>query len=183
MNRIFTTRQQRLATRAADGLPRWRWTVAEIEKMALDGYFREDERFELVGGEIVPMSPKGRRHEIIRTALAFHLTKQAPDGVFVAAETQFNLNDDTYLNPDILVHPAEVPPPDVRRAEALLVIEVADTSLHYDMNIKAPMYATYRRPAGKTWNSVTEAAPGTTLTSTLVPALSVSLTALNLKLE
>jgi Uma2 family endonuclease len=177
MNRIFTTRQQRLATRAADGLPRWRWTVAEIEKMALDGYFREDERFELVGGEIVPMSPKGRRHEIIRTALAFHLTKQAPDGVFVAAETQFNLNDDTYLNPDILVHPAEVPPPDVRGAEALLVTEVGDTSLHYDMNIKAPMYATdglrelwvinaatlttmaHRRPAGKTWNSVTEAAP------------------------
>jgi Uma2 family endonuclease len=145
--------------------------------MALDGYFREDERFELVGGEIVPMSRKGRRHEIIRTALAFHFTKQAPDGVFVAAETQFNLDDDTYLNPDILVHPAEVPPPDVRSADALLVIEVADTSLHYDMNIKAPMYATYglrelwvinaatlttmvhRQPAGKAWNSVTEAAP------------------------
>jgi len=200
MNRIFTTRQQRLATRAADGLPRWRWTVPEIEKMALDGYFREDEQFELVGGEIVPMSPKGRRHEIIRTALAFHLTKQAPDGVFVAAETQFNLDDDTYLTPDILVHPAGVPSPDVRSADALLVIEVADASLHYDMNIKAPMYATYdlrelwvidaatlttmmhRRPAGKAWYSVAEAAPGTTLTSTLVPALSVSLTALNLKL-
>jgi len=43
----------------ADGLPRWRWTVAEIEKMAVNGYFHEDERFELVGGEIVPMSPKG----------------------------------------------------------------------------------------------------------------------------
>jgi Uma2 family endonuclease len=85
--------------------------------------------------------------------------------------------------------------------DALLVIEVADASLHDDMNIKAPMYVAYgvrelwvinaaplttmahSRPAGKAWNSVTEAVPGTTLISTLVLALSVSLTALNLKLE
>ncbi len=51
MNRIFTPPlHQRPTTRAADGLPRWRWTVTEIEKMAVDGYFREDERLELVGG-------------------------------------------------------------------------------------------------------------------------------------
>ena len=79
MNRIFTLPpRHRPATRAADGLPRWRWTVAEIEKMAEDGYFRDDERFELVGGEIVPMSPKGRRHETIRIELGFHFTRQAP---------------------------------------------------------------------------------------------------------
>src|SRR5215813_8701417 len=106
MNRIFTPPpHHRPTTRAADGLPRWRWTVAEIEKMAVDGYFREDERFELVGGEIVPMSPKGLRHEAIRGALAFRFSRQAPDGVFVISEPQFNLADDTYLSPDILVHP------------------------------------------------------------------------------
>jgi hypothetical protein len=69
MNRIFTPPPPwRPTTQAADGLPRRRWMVAEIEKMAEDGYFRDDERFELVGGEIVPMSPKGVRHEMIRGA-------------------------------------------------------------------------------------------------------------------
>jgi Uma2 family endonuclease len=202
MNRIFTPPPyQRPATRAADGLSRWRWTVAEIERMAQDGYFHEDERFELVGGEIVPMSPKGRRHEIIRGALAFRFSKQAPDGIFVIAEPQFNLDDDTYLNPDILVHPVSIPTPDVRGGDALLVVEVADTSLRYDLNTKAPIYAAYgvreywvinaitlttmvhRKPSGKVYGAVEEVAPRDTLTPLLVPAFAVSLGALELHLD
>jgi Uma2 family endonuclease len=197
MNRIFIPPpQRRPTTQAADGLPRRRWLVAEIEKMAEDGYFREDERFELVGGEIVPMSPKGRRHEIIRGVSAFRFTKWAPDGIFVISEPRFNLADDTYLNPDILVHPAALKTPDVRGGDALVVVEIADTSLHYDLNTKAPIYAAYgvreywvinagtlatmvhRKPSGKGYESVDEVAPGGTLTPTLVPALSVSLGAL-----
>jgi Uma2 family endonuclease len=202
MNRIFTPPpRERPATRAADGLSRWRWTVAEIERMAEDGYFHDDERFELLGGEIVPMSPKGRRHEIIRGALAFRFTKQAPDGVFVVSEPQFNLDDDTYLHPDILIHPIAIPTPDVRGGDALLVVEVADTSLRYELNTKAPVYAAYgvreywvintgtlttmvhRRPLGKVWGVVDEVGPGDTLTASLAPALSVSLGALELHLD
>jgi Uma2 family endonuclease len=202
MNRIFTPPpHHRPATRAADGLPRWRWTVAEIEKMMADGYFRDDERFELVGGEIVPMSPKGRRHEIIRGRLSFWLTKWAPDGIFVVSEPQFNLDDETYLNPDILVHPAAIETPDVRGGDVLLVVEVADTSLHYDLDTKAPIYAAHgvaeywvinavtlttmvhRRPSGKTWGVIDEVAPGDTLTASLLPAFSVSLGALELHLD
>ena len=202
MNRIFTPPpQRRPTTRAADGLPRWRWTVAEIEKMAVDGYFREDERFELVGGEIVPMSPKGLRHEAIRGALAFRFSRQAPDGVFVISEPQFNLADDTYLSPDILVHPIGIPTAKVRGGDALLVVEVADTSLRYDLNTKAPIYAAYgvaeywvinavtlttmvhRQPSGKTWSFVGEVAPSNVLTPLLAPAFSVSLGALQLRLD
>src|SRR5258708_9525176 len=123
MNKIFAPPPQRPTTRTADGLPRRRWTVAEIEKMSADGYFHEDERFELVGGEIVPMSAKGRRHEIIRGKLAFRFTRLAPDDIFVISEPQLNLTDDTYLLPDILVHPAALETPDVRGGDALLVIE------------------------------------------------------------
>src|SRR5580692_4380084 len=71
MNEIFFPAPERPTTQAAEGLPRWCWAVAEIEKLAAAGFFRENERFELVGGEIVPMSPKGIRHEIIREELAF----------------------------------------------------------------------------------------------------------------
>jgi Uma2 family endonuclease len=199
MNRIFIPPPPwRPTTQAADGLPRRRWMVSEIEKMAVDGYFHEDERFELVGGEIVPMSPMGRRHEIIRGELAFRFTKLAPDGIFVISEPQFNLADDTYLNPDILVHPDAIRTPDVRRGDALLVVEVADSSLPYDLNTKASTYAFYgvreywvinavtlftmvhRQPSGKIWNFVDEVAPSDTLTALQAPALAISLGSLNL---
>jgi Uma2 family endonuclease len=80
MNRIFTP-PHRAPTQSADGLPRWRWTIAEIERMAAEGYFRDDEQIELLGGEIVPMSPKGRRHEIIRIELTNRPIRMVPADV------------------------------------------------------------------------------------------------------
>ena len=56
-------------TRAAEGLPRRRFTVAEVEEMVAAGIVDEDERVELIGGELVPMSPKGNHHEVLKTAL------------------------------------------------------------------------------------------------------------------
>ena len=56
-------------TQAAEGLPRRRWSVAEIREMMAKGIILEDERFELIGGEVVPMSPKGNRHELVKQAL------------------------------------------------------------------------------------------------------------------
>ena len=55
-----------VTTQAAEGLPRRRWSVAEIEEMVAKGIIAEDERFELIGGEVVPMSPKGNRHELLK---------------------------------------------------------------------------------------------------------------------
>ncbi len=49
-------------TSAAEGLPRRRFTVAEVEAMVAAGVMEEDERVELIGGELVPMSPKGNHH-------------------------------------------------------------------------------------------------------------------------
>ena len=193
MNQAFTLTPGRPTTRAAEGLPRWRWTVAEIETIARAGYFHDDERFELLGGEIVPMSPKGRRHEIIRGEIAFRFARAAPDTAFVVSEPQFNLADDTYVMPDILVHPIALKTPDVRGADALLVIEVADSSLHYDLATKAPLYAehgvreywvidartlstkVHREPAGKTYAIVHEVATDERLVAALVPECAISL--------
>jgi Uma2 family endonuclease len=58
-----------LTTSAAEGLPRRRFTVAEVEAMVAAGVMEEDERVELIGGELVPMSPKGNHHEVVKTAL------------------------------------------------------------------------------------------------------------------
>jgi len=48
-----------VTTQAAEGMPRRAWTVAEVEAMVAAGIIAETERIELIGGEIVPMSPKG----------------------------------------------------------------------------------------------------------------------------
>jgi Uma2 family endonuclease len=175
--------------------------VAEIEKMAEDGYFREDDRFELVGGEIVPTPWKGPRREVIRGELTMRLVRRTPDGIFVVWKPQFNLADDTYLRPDTLGHPAMIRTPTVRGSDALLVVEVTDTSdtgLHYHLNIKVAVYAAHgvreywvinagtltttvhRKPSGKTYESVDEVAPGSMLFPSLVPAFAISLNSLGL---
>ena len=57
-------------TSAAEGLPRRRFTVAEVEAMVAAGVMEEDERVELIGGELVPMSPKGNQHEVVKIGAA-----------------------------------------------------------------------------------------------------------------
>jgi Uma2 family endonuclease len=193
MNELFSPAQQHPTTQAADGLPRWRWTVAEIERLTAAGHFHEDERFELLGGEIVPMSPKGRRHEIVRLKLGYRFTRMASEHVFVAAEPQFNLGPDTFLVPDLLVHPSAIETPDVRGSDALLVVEVAETSLAYDLKTKVKLYAghgvpeywvinastlmttVHTQPSGDAYASAPETAPDKLPVPTLVPSLAISL--------
>jgi Uma2 family endonuclease len=198
MNEHFTFPPQRPTTQAAEGLPRWRWTVAEIERLAADGFFGEFDKFELLGGEIVPMSPKGRRHELIREELAFRFSKSAPRGIFVTSEPQLNLNVDTYTGPDILVRPTAIKTPDLRGGDALLLVEVAYSSLAYDLKTKAPLYASngipeywvinaltllatvHLQPRDGVYASVNEFPPTERLVPTLVPGLAVSLNELDL---
>jgi Uma2 family endonuclease len=196
MNEIFIPGQKRPATRGAEGLPRWRWTAAEIERMAAAGYFHEQDRLELLGGEIVPTSPKGRRHEIVRVRLAFDLSRSAPSGVIVASEPQLNLSQDTFVIPDILVHPAAIETPDVSGSDTLLVVEVAETSLAGDIKVKLPLYAAHgvreywvinavtlvttmhREPSEGTYAFAQEVTADQLLVPTLVPAMAVSLNGL-----
>ena len=128
-------------TSAAEGLPRRRFTVAEVEAMVAAGVMEENERVELIGGELVPMSPKGIRHEVIRMALQRRWYKLAPDDIDLATETTFRLSEDTYLEPDVVVHPRATGLRALTGASALLVVEIADSSLRYDMGRKAALYA------------------------------------------
>jgi Uma2 family endonuclease len=185
-------------TQAAEGLPRRRWSVAEIEAIVAKGIIGEDERFELIGGEVVPMCPKGRRHEVLRSELAFLMARRASDDLMVVAEAQLNLTDDTYVLPDILVHPKAIKVPDVRGPTALLVVEIADSSLGYDLLTKAPQYASHgvseywvidaqtlvttihRQPSGSEYARVDRLEAGDCLTPEAVPQLAVRLQDLDL---
>ncbi len=162
--------------------------------MASDGYFHEDDRFELVGGDIVPMSPKSeRRHEIIRTALAFRFCRAAPERIFVASLPRYNLAEDTFLLPDVLIHPDTVKTFDLQGKDALLVVEVAESGLAYDNGTKARLYASHgvreywminaatlmtaahTGPSATGYGEINEIAPGSLLSPRLVPTLAISL--------
>jgi Uma2 family endonuclease len=129
-------------TQAAEGLPRRRWSVAEIEAMVAKGIIAEDERLELIGGEVVPMSPKGNRHELVKAALQQHwFPRIVGTPISLITETTLYVAKDEFLEPDFLFWSRATPLKEVTAASALLIVEVADTSLGYDLGTKAPTYA------------------------------------------
>ncbi len=128
-------------TRAAEGLPRRRFTVAEVEAMVLAGVLDEDERVELIGGELAPMSPKGSRHEVVKVALNDHWSRRRPESCRLAQETTFRLSLDTYLEPDFVIYERATGLTGFEGDNVLLVVEVADSSRRYDLGRKAKLYA------------------------------------------
>jgi Uma2 family endonuclease len=132
-----------VTTRAAEGLPRRRFTVAELEQMTAAGILAEDERIELIGGEVVPMSARGNHHEILKTALTIYWSRILPEDLLFTTETTFRLSADTYLEPDFVFYPKAAGWQGLSAATALLVVEIADSSLGYDLGRKADLYASF----------------------------------------
>jgi Uma2 family endonuclease len=130
-------------TQAAEGLPRRRFMMTEVEAMVAAGVMDEDERIELIGGELVPMSPKGNQHELVKIALLRRWYRAAPDNCDLAPETTFRLSDDTYLEPDIVIYSRAEGLKALSGPTALLVVEIADSSLRYDVGRKAALYASF----------------------------------------
>jgi len=105
------------------------------------GILAEDERIELIGGEVVPMSPKGNHHEILKTALMHYWSARLPGDLTFTTETTFRLTPDTYLEPDFVFYPKASGIRGLSAATARLVVEIADSSLGYDLGRKAGLYA------------------------------------------
>lgn len=107
------------------------------------GIIAENERFELIGGEIVPMSPKGARHEMVKIDLNRHLQRTAGEDLNIAPETTLRLNENSFVEPDFCVFPRSIMPGDMRGHDVLLAIEIADSSLAYDRGRKIGIYAAF----------------------------------------
>ena len=144
MNEILVNQLQGVrTTNAAEGLLRRRFTVTEVEQMTAAGIFLEDERIELIGGEIVPMSAKGNQHEVLKIALNVHWVRKLPADLQLATETTFRLDPDTYLEPDFVFYPKAGGLKGLNATSARLVVEISDSSLSYDLGRKANLCAAF----------------------------------------
>jgi Uma2 family endonuclease len=184
-------------TTAAEGMPRRRFTVAELEAMTEAGILLEDERIELIGGEIVPMSPKGNHHEVLKAALNIYWASRLPRELMFVTETTFRFTEDTYLEPDFVFYPSGGLR-ELSGTSAKLVVEIADSSLHYDLGRKAGMYAAFGivelwvihavrletrvhiEPTITGYRRIIDLPADQRLTPTLMPSLAVALAELDL---
>jgi Uma2 family endonuclease len=172
-------------------LPRRKLTVAEVEAMVERGILHENERFELVAGEMIAMSPKGNWHEAVKVELLRHLILTLGPDCRVLPETTLRLSANTFLEPDVIVYPAAVSIPKLTADSLLLAIEIADSSLAYDLKTKPAIYAAFgvpelwvidarkrlttvhRAPGADGYADIRRFGPREAITATLLPELSL----------
>jgi Uma2 family endonuclease len=132
-----------VTTRAA-ALTRRCFTVSDFERMIAAGIFAEDERVELIDGEVVTMAPIGRRHAECVWTLGRMLTRLSGDLAEVNTQNPIALGEQGRPEPDVMLLR---PPFDRYRGrlpsteDVFLLIEVADSSLRGDLEGRVPAYA------------------------------------------
>jgi len=186
-------------TRAAEGYPRRAFSVEDIRRMIDAGVIHEDENFELIEGEIVMMAAKSVAHDRVKNALTMAFAKAAPEGLFVSIESTMQLSHNILVEPDLAIIARSVYDADAesfarpRAEDVLLLVEVAVSSMTYDREVKARLYARHgirefwvidanegatwihTAPSGDGWASVVERGPGESLTTSALPGLTIRL--------
>lgn len=125
-------------------LARKHWNIEEYDLMIDAGVFLRGERVELLEGEIVDMAPIGLRHEVCVTRLELLFHELLGRSAVVWVQNSVQLSSHSRPQPDLALlrwradlYSASRP----TAADALLLVEVAESSLDYDRGVKAPLYA------------------------------------------
>ena len=120
------------------------FTREDFSKMYDAGILTEDERVELIDGEVIPMTNPGRRHVACSLRANSLLTERLGRRAIVSVQNPFVLDDYNEPKPDVVIlEPREdfYASADVSIEFALLVIEISDTTLAKDRKRKLPIYA------------------------------------------
>lgn len=124
-------------------------SVNDYQKMAETGILNETARVELIAGEIIDMAPIGSRHAAMVNRLMRLLVNATANAAIVSVQNPIVLGDYSEPEPDIaLLKPKANDYEDAlpTAQDILLLIEVADSILLYDRQIKAPLYAEFAIP-------------------------------------
>lgn len=121
-----------------------RFTLADYHRLIELGFLTEDDRVELIRGELMQMVAKGTLHTVCNTSLVYEVTILLQRQATVRGQEPITLLPNSEPEPDLVIarncsdlylsgHP--------RPSDILLVAEVADTTLKYDQEVKLPLYA------------------------------------------
>lgn len=121
-----------------------RFTVSEYYRMAEAGILTEDDRVELIDGEIIEMAPIGSRYASCVRRLEDVFGRRFRDAALVSTQNPIRLSEYTEPQPDVTLlrrradfYASAHPTPE----DILLVVEVADTTVDLDRQVKMPLYA------------------------------------------
>jgi len=119
-------------------------SVEEYLRMGEGNVFAPDARLELIEGEIIEMAPIGPPHAAAVTILARQVSRAVGDRAIVWVQNPVRLGDRSMPQPDVAILK---PRPDTYArshplpSDVLLVVEVSDTTLRFDVSTKMPLYA------------------------------------------
>jgi Uma2 family endonuclease len=140
---------KRMSAVMKDWIPRHRITVDEYYRMAEVGILPPDARVELIEGEIIDRAPIGSGHGGTVMQLTQLLLDAARDRAHVLVQSAERFSDMSEPQPDFALvkrradfYKKKHPGP----ADTYLIIEVSESSLRYDLQVKAPLYARYGVP-------------------------------------
>ncbi len=153
-------------------LQRLRITPEMFHRMGAAGILNDDCKYELLEGDIYPMPPEGPEHSAERTRIMYRFVLRASDNWHVRVEAPLRLGDSEPI-PDIALVPGRIEDYEAQHpTTALLIIEIAYTSLPKDRTLKLSLYAqagipeywivnlqtrrleVYREPAGGEYKSI-----------------------------
>jgi Uma2 family endonuclease len=128
------------------------FTVDEYYRMAEAGILGEDDRVELIEGEIVRMSPIGPRHANRVNRLMLRFAERFRGMAHISSQNPVRLSNRSEPEPDLALvraypegqDPYESAHPTPR--DVFLIVEVADSSVEYDLGRKARLYARHGIP-------------------------------------
>lgn len=121
-----------------------RFTLAEYHRLIELGFLTEDDRVELIRGELVQMAAKGTRHSVCNTKLARELERLVENLAVIRGQEPIILPTNSEPEPDVVI--ARGQPDDYllnhpHPKDILLLIEVSDSTLVYDQTVKLSLYA------------------------------------------
>ena len=140
---IGSQKNKLLVSAVADSVKRW--TVAEYHRMSELGMLQPDERTELIAGQVVCIAAKGTAHVLALRLLAIALDVLLVDReFFVSTQDPIQMDDFSEPEPDCVIVRGGVMDYRDRHPSAgdvALIVEVADSTLQYDTQVKDKIYA------------------------------------------
>ena len=121
-----------------------RFTLDEYHKLTEIGFFHEDDRIELIKGEIIEMAAKGTAHETCISKSLRELVRLLGDAATLRCQSPIILPDSSEPEPDFAIlqnRPDDYLSAHPTPSDVLLVIEISDSTLKYDQEVKLSLYA------------------------------------------